>query len=183
MKTQGRRGEVGADLHTDFPDRFAERKRLFALGPDGSRRQLELQDAWPHQGRMVLKFRGVETISDAEALVGWEIQVPRAERAPLEPGAAYVGDLVGCAVIDAASGKELGCVEDVRFGAGEAPLLVVRGGGKESLIPFAAAYLKAVEPEGKRIEMLLPEGMLELDAPLTAEEKARQRGDKRSGRR
>ncbi len=183
MKTQGRRGEVSAELHTDFPERFAERKRLFALLPGGSRRELELEDAWPHQGRIVLKFRGVETIGDGEALVGSEIQVPREERAPLEPGAAYVGDLVGCVVVDAASSEELGRVTEVQFGAGEAPLLVVRNGGKERLLPFAAAYLKTVDAAAKRIEVLLPEGMLELDAPLTAEEKAQQRGERHQGRR
>lgn len=178
MKTQGRRGEVSAELHTDFPERFAERKRLFALLADDSRRELELEDAWPHQDRMVLKFRGVETIADAEALVGAEIQVAAAERAELVPGSAYVSDLVGCAVINARTGAEIGKIEDVQFGAGEAPLLVVKSGPKERLIPFAAAYLKAVEPAQKRIEVELPEGMLELDAPLTAEEKARQRGSK-----
>jgi 16S rRNA processing protein RimM len=178
VKTQGRRGEVGAALHTDFPERFAERKRLFALHRDGNRREMELEDAWPHLGRMVLKFRGVETIEDAEALVGCEIQVPIEERAPLEAGSAYVSDLVGCAVVDGRSGSEIGLVEDVQFGAGEAPLLVVRSGAKERLIPLAAAYLKAFEPAQKRIEVLLPEGMLELDAPLSAEERGRQRGDK-----
>ena len=79
------------------------------------------------------------------------------------------------AVLDAATGAEIGRIEDVQFGAGEAPLLVVRSGAKERLVPFAAAYLKSVEPAQKRIEVLLPDGMLELDAPLTAEEKARQR--------
>ena len=178
MKTQGRRGEVSAELHTDFPERFAGRKRLFALLPDDSRRELELEEAWPHHGRMVLKFRGVESIEAAEALVGAEIQLPVAERADLEPGSAYVSDLVGCAIFDARTGAEIGKIEDVQFGAGEAPLLVVKSGAKERLIPFAAAYLKAVEPAQKRIEVELPEGMLELDAPLTAEEKAEQRGNK-----
>jgi 16S rRNA processing protein RimM len=83
-------------------------------------------------------------------------------------------------VIDARTGSEIGKIEDVQFGAGEAPLLVVKSGTKERLIPFAAAYLKAVEPAQKRIEVELPEGMLELDAPLTAEEKAQQRNKDRS---
>ncbi len=174
VKAQGRRGEVSAELHTDFPERLAERKRLFALTPRGERRELELESCWPHKGRMVLKFRGVDSIAAAQALAGCELQVPRQERGELAPGAVYVSDLLGCAVIDAASGADLGRVADVQFGAGEAPLLVVQAGGREQLSPFAADYVQRLDPAGKRVEMRLPQGLLELDAPLTAEEKQRQ---------
>jgi 16S rRNA processing protein RimM len=129
----------------------------------------------------VLKFAGVDTISGAEALVGCEIQIPAAERAPLAEGSAYVGDLVGCEVIvsgAAVSGdaRTIGTVADVQFGAGEAPLLVVRSGTREFLIPFAHEYLRGIDFVVKRIAMELPEGMLDLDAPLTADEKEAQRG-------
>lgn len=128
----------------------------------------------------VLKFRGVDSISQAEGLVGCELQIPAAERAPLEPGAAYVSDLVGCSVWDLTRGPEsaaVGAVADVQFGAGEAPLLVVRSGKKEFLIPFAAEYLCRLDLPGRRLEMALPEGLLDVDAPLTDEEKRRQRGE------
>ncbi len=176
VKTQGRRGEVAAELHTDFPERFAERRRLFALDERGDRRELQLEEFWPHQGRMVLKFAGVDTISDAETLIGSEIQIPLNERAELEPGASYISDLVGCVVTVAGEEgpHELGRIEDVQFGAGEAPLLTVRAGKKEYFLPFAAAYLKSVDTQARRIEMALPEGMLDLDAPLSAEEKREQ---------
>lgn len=180
VKTQGRRGEVAAELHTDFPERFAERERLYALESQGTRRELHLESSWPHLGHYVLKFRGVDSISQAEALVGCELQIPAAERAPLQPGAAYVSDLVGCAVWDLSaggSGTEIGALAGVQFGAGEAPLLVVRSGNKEFLIPFAGEYLQRMDLPGRRIELRLPAGMLELDAPLTEEEKRRQRGE------
>src|SRR3954467_2446284 len=115
-KTQGRHGEVAAELHTDFPEKFAERKKLFALSGDGERRELQLEDFWPHKSYVVLKFAGVESITDAEALVGCELQVPREQRAALEAG-AYVSDLVGCEVLD--QGRAIGTVKDVQFGAGE----------------------------------------------------------------
>lgn len=180
LKTQGRRGEVAAELHTDFPERFAERRQIYALGPEGKRRQVQLEDFWPHLGYFILKFRGVDSISDAEQLVGCELQIPVAERAPLQPGAVYVSDLVGCTVWDVAAGRdptEVGVVASVQFGAGEAPLLVVRSGNKEFLIPFAAAYLRIVDLPRQRVEMALPEGLLDVDAPLTEEEKKRQRGE------
>jgi 16S rRNA processing protein RimM len=160
-KTQGRKGEVGAVLLTDFPERFESRKRLYALDRRDQRRELELEDHWPHKGGVVLKFVGFDTISQAETLVGCEVQIPRSERAQLPDDSVYVSDLVGCMVSDA--GQEIGRIEDVQFGAGEAPLLVVRGnGGKEYLLPFAAAYIERIVLAEKRVQMKLPEGMLEL---------------------
>jgi 16S rRNA processing protein RimM len=181
-KTQGRHGEVAATLLTDFPELFATRRKLFALGGKQSgeaevlRRKLDLDEHWFHKGMVVLKFAGVDSISDAEILVGSEIQVPRSERATLGSNEFYVSDLAGCTVTD--SGREIGRIKDVQFGSGEAPLLVIEGGvvsgKKEYLVPFAAAYIEKIALEQKRLEMKLPEGLLELDAPLNQEEKQRQ---------
>jgi 16S rRNA processing protein RimM len=145
--------------------------RVFALGL-GGRRELKIEDAWPHKNYVVLKFAGVDSISDAEPLVGSELQVLLGERAPLEPGAAYVSDLVGCVLFN--RGREVGLVKDIRFGAGEAPLLVVGSGKTEYEVPYAQEFLKRVDLEHKRIEMNLPEGLLEVNAPLTEEEKKQQ---------
>ena len=180
-KTQGRHGEVAATLLTDFPELFETRRKLFALGESGSgnqrggaqpnRRKLELDEHWFYKGMVVLKFAGVDSISDAETLVGSEIQIPRSERAALGNDEFYVSDLIGCTVTD--SGREIGRIKDVQFGSGEAPLLVIEG-EKEYLVPFAVAYIEKIALEQKRLEMKLPEGLLELDAPLNQEEKQRQ---------
>ena len=184
-KTQGRKGEVAAILLTDFPERFATRKRLFALCETGvrqvvgkagtadqaQRRELQVEAHWFHKGMVVLKFAGVDSISDAELLIGCEIQIPIGERAELAGDEFYVSDLAGCTVTDSA--REIGRVKDVQFGSGEAPLLVVEG-EKELLIPFAAAYIEKIDLEHKQVSMKLPEGMLELDAPLRRPEKQEQ---------
>lgn len=146
--------------------------KLFALAEDNTRRELQIDDVWPHKGGLVLKFGGVDSINDAETLVGSELQVPHEQRAQLEPGWLYISDLVGCTVLDGE--REVGRVQDVQFGAGEAPLLIVRG-EKEYEIPFAQAFLKSVDLEHKQIRMELPDGLLEVNAPLTDEEKERQR--------
>lgn len=173
VKTQGRHGEVAVELHSDVPGRLQQGLRLLALREDGSRRELKVEDTWPHKDFLVLKFSGIDSISQAESLVGCELQVPRGERAVLEQGLAYVSDLVGCSLLD--HGKEVGVVSDVRFGAGEAPLLVVGSGKSELEIPFAQEFLVSVDLEVKRIEMNLPEGLLEVNAPLTEEEKRQQK--------
>lgn len=173
VKTQGRRGEVAIEVHSAIPDRLHAGVRVFALGEDDSRRELKVEDAWPHKDFLVLKFLGIDSISDAEPLIGSELQVPLSERAELEPGANYVSDLVGCALLD--RDRAIGIVSAVRFGAGEAPLLVVGSGGNEREIPYAQEFLLRLDLEHKRIEMSLPEGLLDVNAPLTNEEKRQQK--------
>jgi 16S rRNA processing protein RimM len=173
LKVQGRRGELAVELLSDVPGRFRVGLRLSALGKNEARRELQVEELWPHKNRLVLKFAGVDSISDAEDLVGCELQVPRRDRAQLEPGWTFVSDLVGCVVFD--HDREIGRIDDVRFGAGEAPLLIVKTGSRELQIPYAEAYLQGVDLGRRELRMLLPEGMLELDAPLTAEEKQQQR--------
>ena len=95
------------------------------------------------------------------------------ERAKLESGWAYVSDLVGRVVLD--GDREIGRVQDIQFGAGEAPLLIVQLGSKVYEVPYAEAYLVSTDLEHKKICMKLPEGLLEVNAPLTAEEKEEQR--------
>jgi 16S rRNA processing protein RimM len=180
VKTQGRHGEVAAEVHSDVPDRFAAGMKLLALGKERSRRRkLEIEDLWPHKGLLVLKFAGVDSMSDAELLVGSELQVQRVERAELEPGWTFVSDLVGCTAFD--HGREIGRIEDIQFGAGEAPLLIVTGeAGKKFDIPFAEAYLQRVDAAQRQVRMNLPEGMLEINVPMTAEEKKQQAGLERA---
>lgn len=147
---------------------------------------------------MVLKFSGIDSISDAEPLIGGEVQIPAAERARLEEGAAYISDLVGCRVFvvakapasrsvdfsapppsrcarpadgKQAAGETIGYVSGVMSGTGAAPLLVVQEGKREYLIPFAEEYIQRLDISAKIIELDLPEGMLSLDAPLSKAEK------------
>ena len=184
VKTQGRRGEVAGEVLSDIPGRFAVGMKLLALPrqTEERRRELEVEELWPHKGLLVLKFAGVDSISEAETLVGCELQVPRSQRSELQAGWNYVSDLVGCAVFD--RGREIGLIEDVQFGAGEAPLLIVRDAAKRLLeVPFAEAYLDSVDVQSKQVSMKLPDGLLEVNAPLTAEEKREQAQPERRKKR
>ena len=173
IKTQGRRGEVAAELHTDVPDRFRSAMQLSALARDGRRREVTVEDLWPHKSFLVLKFKGIENMNDAEGLIGAELQLPRSQRAKLEPGWTYLSDLVGCRVFDGE--REVGEIEDVQFGAGEAPLLVVRGEAQKNgaklpyEIPFAEAFLEKLDLGQKQVRMKLPEGLLEINEPVKKE--------------
>jgi len=175
VRPQGRRGEVLAEILTDFPEKFAERSQLW-LGRenDAERREYTVVSHWFHKGKVVLKFDGVESISDAEVLKGFLIHVPREKRAELAGGAIYVGDLVGSLLLDVSGDPhEIGKIEDVRRGVGAAPLLVVHEHGQEYEIPFAEEYLVRFDAVRKILEMKLPAGLLEVNAPLKEEERRR----------
>lgn len=174
VRPQGRRGEVIAEPYTNVPEQFAATRRVHVLDAGGKRKTLEVEAHRYHKGRVVLKFRGVDSINQAEELRGCELQVPRSELMSLESGSHYVSELIGCTVFD--RDRKVGEVAGVQFGAGEAPLLIVRGSeARELLIPFAREFLLAADVTGKRIEMALPERLLELDASLNEEEKQAQR--------
>lgn len=176
-RPQGRKGEVFADLLTDFPERFSERRHLWLVAESpqpGSKsasarlppvREVELTNHWLHKGGIVLHFSGVDSITAAEELAGRMVAVPRSERAPLPEGEAYIADLIGCTLVDVAPAAPVtvGEVEDVDRTAGPVALLVVRGSRGEVLIPFAESYLRKLDLDSRRIEMALPEGLLDLN--------------------
>jgi len=166
VKTQGRRGEVACDVFTDFPEKFSERERVFLQpaanrGADVARREAHIESHWMHGARVVLKFRGVDDMDAAAALVGFEVQIPERERAPVEQGTYYISDLEGCRVFD--SGREIGVVERVDRMTSATPLLVVRSARGEVDVPFAEVYIESVDVAAKEIRMKLPDGILEIN--------------------
>ena len=172
VRPQGRHGEILADLLTDFPERFSDRKRLYLLASDAdstTAREFTLERHWLHKGRVVLKFSGVDSITEAEALRGLFVAIPYSERAQLSDDPVYIGDLIGCEVVEVGSALRIGAVKDLDREAG---LLIVQPAkGGEILIPFAKAYLVSIDPSAKRIEMRLPEGLLDINGPITDEER------------
>ncbi|MFN7996614.1 MAG: ribosome maturation factor RimM [Bryobacteraceae bacterium] len=154
-RARGNRGELTA-IPFGKPERYESLRDVF-LFPDGSRHEVE--SAWFHDNRLILKFRGVDTISDAEALQGCEVRVPQAARFGLEAGEFYESDLIGCEVVERSSGASLGRVLGLQETGGPG-VLEVEGG---LLIPFAREICVAIEPESRRIVVDLPEGLKELN--------------------
>ena len=183
LRPQGRKGEVLAELFTDFPERFEDQRRVFLAvpgfeGEEAEARPAEVVAFWlpvgKNEGRVVLQFAGIDTISDAESIAGQDVLVPRKERLPLDDESVYISELIGCTVYDGP--MPVGVVEDVQFAMTAdggrrldeaAPLLAVRSlDGDEILIPFAKAFLLAVDTETKRIDMTLPPGLIEVNRPV-----------------
>ena len=162
-KVRGRRGEVAAEILTDFPERFRAGAELLLSG-ESSLQTVYLESIWFQKGLAILKFRGFEDISAAETLVGRQVRIPLSERIPLPRGMVYLSDLIGCAVIeqDETERKALGLVESVEE-TGAVPLLQVHTAEGELLIPFAQDICTVVDVERKEIRVRLPEGLKELN--------------------
>lgn len=153
-RARGIRGEITA-FALSKPERYANLREVF-LFPEGAPREVE--SAWFHDNRLILKFRGVDTMSDAERLTGCEVRVPRGQRLHLEAGEYFESDLIGCEVVERDGGASLGRVTALQD-AGCSGVLEVEGG---LLIPFVRAICVAIEPEARRIVVDLPAGLKEL---------------------
>jgi 16S rRNA processing protein RimM len=154
----GNRGEVTAVSLSSRPERFARLKQVRLIASGALR---EVEHVREHAGALLFKFRGVDSISDAEALRGEEVQVPLAERVELEPGEYFHSDLIGCEVRDRASGRAVGRVTNFEEYGGP-PLLEIDGG--RILIPFVKAICADIRPAERLILADLPEGLEDLPA-------------------
>ncbi|HZC42611.1 MAG TPA: ribosome maturation factor RimM [Acidobacteriaceae bacterium] len=178
IRPQGRRGEMLAEILTDFPERFAQMRNAFLWrGNHLPVIPILLEQSWLHKGKIVLKFSQVDSISAAEALRGADLVISSAQRMPLHSDEVYISDLIGCECWDvptvlACSPHLLGTIRDVLRQENTADQLVVAGAnGVEYEIPFAKAYVVKVDVAARRLEMSLPPGLLEVNAPLTEEER------------
>jgi 16S rRNA processing protein RimM len=163
IRSRGNRGEVAAEDLSDGGERFGEGVSLYLTDPSGKRREIVLEEAWRHQGRLILKFAGVDSISDAELLRGSQVQIPRGELGPPPEGEYYFDDLIGTRIVDADSGREIGEVEGILEGTGPV-VLQVRAAGGEVLIPFAKQICIDIAPNDGVIRVRLPEGLEELNS-------------------
>ncbi len=158
-KTRGLRGELVADLLTDFPERFDNLKKVFAVKPSGETLELEIEKFWFQKARIILKFAGFDSIEAAENLRDYEVCVSEAEAVELEADEFFDWQLAECAV-ETIDGKILGKVSEL-MRTGGTEILVVKGAEKDYLIPFAETICVEVDIENKLIKIDAPEGLLE----------------------
>lgn len=161
VKSQGRRGEVRAQILTDFPARLLDLQTVWLWDGTSPPEPMQVETTWLHKKSVVFKFVGVDSIGAARELVGREVQ---ADESPALPAHTYfVGDLVGCRVLDLVSGAELGTVRALIETGGTDVLEVRNSAGRELLIPFAQEICRRIAPEEKLIEVALPKGLADLN--------------------
>lgn len=158
VKPRGLKGEVIAEILTDFPERFEGMVDATAVKPDGERLDLKIEKHWFHQGRIVLKFTGYDSVEAAEVLRNTELCVPEDNAVKLDADEFYDWQLVGCKV-ETVNGETVGMVREVmRTGGSE---LLAVDGEKEYLIPFVAAICVEVDVENKTVKIDPPDGLLD----------------------
>ncbi len=164
VRPQGRRGEVAAEVLTDFSARFASLRQAFLEQPGKPPDSVQVEDAWPHLGRIILKLEGVDSIEAANRLRHRHLLIRREERVYLPPHRYYVSDLVGCRVVTHSDlTYEVGMVTAVEPTGGVDLLHVRRSDGREALIPLAEAICTRIDPENKLIVVAPPEELLDLN--------------------
>lgn len=159
VRTRGLRGEVIADLLTDFPERFEGLTNVTAVFAGGEKRELKIEKFWFQKDRVVLKFEDYDEVESAETLREAEICVDESEAVELEDDEYFDWELIGCE-IETVDGERLGTVREV-MRTGGTEVLIIDGVERELMIPFAEAICIEVDIEKKLIRVDPPEGLLE----------------------
>lgn len=158
-KPRGLRGEIVADILTNFPERFENLKTVTVVYPNGETAQIDIEKFWFQKNRIVLKFADFDSIEAADTLRNCEICVAETEAVELDEGEYFDWELEGCAV-ETIAGERIGTVKEL-MRTGGTELLVVTGETKEYLIPFAETICTEVDVENKLIKVDAPEGLLD----------------------
>jgi 16S rRNA processing protein RimM len=169
LRPHGIRGEVACEILTDFPDRLTQLSSAELWDGKNAPRKVPVRKCWISRsrgGQAIFHFEGSDSISHAKKLVGLEVQIPFSRRTALGSGSYYVSDLAGCEVFEK-GGARIGLVKDVQF-TGEniagTPILVIDSHQGELLIPLAQDICVNVDTNARRIEVALPEGLLDLNS-------------------
>jgi 16S rRNA processing protein RimM len=165
LRARGLRGEVAAAILTDFPERLPKLGEVWLADGHATPRLTKVQRCWlstARGGQAIFHFAGIETVEAAERLRGCEVQIRFEQRAKLDAGNYYVGDLIGCEVWEEGAAAALGAVRDVEFPGGVA-LLAVETPEGEVLVPLAAEFCSRIDIQAKRIDVILPEGLRDLN--------------------
>jgi len=165
VRPQGRKGEVAAEILTDFPRRFEALRTAFLETPGAAPAPVQVEHIWPHKGRVILKLSGIDSIESASRLRGTHLLIPWEQRIELPAHQYYVWELRDCRVIWKPQGKEIGRVTEVEPTAGTPLLHVTRADGKgEVLIPLAQEICTEIDPAAQTIVVDPPEDLLELNS-------------------
>jgi 16S rRNA processing protein RimM len=156
VRARGIKGELVAIPLSDRRERFDRLTRVLVNDTD-----LEIERVWWHGEKLILKFRGIDSMTAAESLAGADVSIPASERPALPDNEVYLSDLIGCEVVDRATGRSIGTVSGWQDSAG-APLLVLAD--SPVLIPFVRAICREIDIAGKRIVIDPPEGLLDLNS-------------------
>jgi 16S rRNA processing protein RimM len=161
VRTRGLKGELVADLLTDFPERFERISQLLGIGRGGEHKQLNLESYWFQNDRVVLKFSGYDSIESARTLVGYELGLPEKERVQLSANEFYDWELEGCSV-EIAHGLAIGNVREVMRTGGVELLVVEDDTRREHLIPMTQSIVVDIDLSRRKILIDPPDGLLDL---------------------
>ncbi len=158
-RPHGVHGGLVVEPLSNVPGRFAPGTELVLVSADGRRQPVEVARSAPHGRRLLVSLVGYEDRDAVEPLRGAVLEVSRAATPSAPEGAFYYFELVGCECADLDRGG-LGTVSDV-IEDGGGLLLEVSDGARTLLVPFVRSFIRSVDIAGRRIELELPEGLID----------------------
>lgn len=161
-RTRGNKGELIGDSLTSHPERFQRLERVFLVKAGTETREMQVERVWDFRGEPVFQFAGIDSISAAEPLAGFDVCIPADERVELEEGEYFFDDIVGCEAVDM-QGARIGTVAGWQEGPGLSWFEVEDGNGKTFLTPFNREIFREIDVEGRKVTLDLPEGLRDLN--------------------
>lgn len=148
VNTHALRGELRVRLYNPASTTLAAGMRV-ALRRGTVRHDYVVYGLRPHRHLALMTLEGCDSMTAAEALVGYEVCISEDDLPAAAPGEIYHFQLIGMNVVTT-TGDHIGTVEEMMT-TGSADICVVRGQDREYLIPLIADVVKAVDREGCRI--------------------------------
>ena len=152
VNTHGVRGEVKIVPWCDSPEFLCGFDTLYIDGAP-----VKVRESRPHKGNVLARLEGVADVNAAMRLKNKVVSIDRTG-VVLPEGRHFLADLIGLKVVNDDTGEELGILEEVLTPPAH-EVYVVRGGGKEYLIPAVDAFLRGTDVDAGWVRVHLIEGM------------------------
>lgn len=158
IKTHGLKGEISIHLDVDFPEEYENLESVFLL-QKGKLVPFFIDTIQINGNKALVRLEDIDSIESASELVKSEIYLPLSFLPELRGEGYYYHDMVGCEVFE--EDQLLGIVKEVIDLSGN-ELISVMKEGQELLIPMKDEILKKVDIKSRRIDVELPDGLLDL---------------------
>lgn len=158
VNTFGIKGFVKVNPFTDDISRFDKLNKVY-IKNKSDKKELEIEEVKYHKNMVLLKFKNIDKIEDAENLRNSYILIDRKEQKPLDKDTYYIVDLLGLEVYTDEN-KLLGKLEDI-YNTGSNDIYVVKDElGKQILLPAIKDVIKEIDMEGKKIVVHVLNGLI-----------------------
>ncbi len=160
VATQGIRGEVRCQYYCDSAEFLCEFEELY-LDKKGEK-PVQITRAYPHKNIVVMKIDGIDTVEEAQKLVGKTLYMNRND-VELDEGTYFIQDIIGLTVKDADSGEIYGNISEVYQNGATDVYSIKKENGRELMFPYIDEVVKKIDIEAGEMLIKPLEGLFDED--------------------